>query len=42
MTTNNPTRSTSALAGFAASVVCSGIWLGLGLFIFAIQGGVAA
>ena len=41
MKTNNSLRSDSALAGFAAAVVCSGVWLGFGLFIFAIQGGVA-
>jgi hypothetical protein len=42
MKTNYPLRSASALAGLSAAVVCSGIWLGLGLFIFAIQGGVVA
>ncbi len=37
-----PTRSTSTLAGLAASVLCSSIWLGFGLLIFAIQDGVVA
>jgi hypothetical protein len=41
MKTNNPPRRESALAGFAAAVVCSGVWLGFGLFVFALQGGVA-
>ena len=41
MKTTHPLKSTSALAGLAASLVCSSVWLGLGLFIFAIQGGVA-
>jgi len=41
MKTNQSPRSASALAGLAAAVVCSGVWLGLGLFVFAIQGGVA-
>ncbi len=41
MKTTESSRNASALAGLAASVVCSGVWLGLGLFIFAIQGGVA-
>lgn len=42
MKTTDTLRSTSALAGLAAAVVCSGLWLGVGLFIFAIQGGVVA
>jgi len=41
MKTTDPLRSSSALAGLAAALVCSGVWLGLGLFIFAIQRGVA-
>jgi hypothetical protein len=41
MRTNEPSRNESALAGLAAAVVCSGVWLGLGLFVFAIQSGVA-
>ena len=41
MRSNHPMRSTSALAGLAAAFVCSGVWLGLGLFIFSIQSGVA-
>jgi hypothetical protein len=41
MKSNHPMRSTSALAGLAAAFACSGIWLGLGLFVFAIQHGVA-
>jgi hypothetical protein len=39
MRTTHPLRSTSAFAGLAAAFVCSGIWLGLGMFVFAIQGG---
>jgi len=39
MKPTSPSRPQSALAGLAAAVVSSGIWLGLGLFIFAIQGG---
>ena len=41
MNTTNASSSTSAFAGFAAAFFCSGVWLGLGLFIFAIQDGVA-
>jgi hypothetical protein len=41
MKTPQSSRSASALAGLAAAVFCSGVWLGLGLFIFAIQDGVA-
>jgi hypothetical protein len=41
MKTNQSPQGASALAGFAAAIVCSGVWLGLGLFVFAIQGGVA-
>jgi hypothetical protein len=41
MRTTQPSRSSSALAGLAAAVMCSGVWLGLGLFVIAIQSGVA-
>jgi hypothetical protein len=41
MNTTRTSTSTSAFAGFAAAFFCSGVWLGLGLFIFAIQDGVA-
>jgi len=41
MKANQPMRSTSALAGLAAAFACSGIWLGFGLFVFALQHGVA-
>jgi hypothetical protein len=41
MTTTEASRNASALAGLAAAMMCSGVWLGLGLFIFAIQSGVA-
>ena len=42
MKTTDPQQGASAVAGLAAAFVCSGLWLGFGLFIFAIQsGGVA-
>lgn len=42
MKTTDPQRGLSAFAGLAAAFACSGVWLGFGLFIFAIQGGGAA
>jgi hypothetical protein len=39
MKTTHPLRSNSAFAGLAAAFVCSGLWLGFGLFVLAIQGG---
>lgn len=42
MKTTDPQRGLSAIAGLAAAFACSGVWLGFGLFIFALQGGGAA
>jgi hypothetical protein len=39
MKTTSPSRPQSAFAGLAAAFACSGLWLGLGLFMFAMQGG---
>lgn len=39
MKTVHPLRSGSAFAGLATAFVCSGIWLGFGMFVLAIQGG---
>ncbi|WP_268760303.1 hypothetical protein [Altererythrobacter sp. Root672] len=39
MKTTSPSRPQSAFAGLAAAFACSGLWLGFGLFMFAMQGG---
>jgi hypothetical protein len=41
MKSTNPAQTTSSLAGLFAAIMCTGVWLSFGMFILALQGGVA-